>query len=375
MPAVGTALVVGGGAAGAATAILLAEAGVAVDLVEAQPEVSALGSGITLQGNALRVLRRLEVLEQCAALGYECSGLLVRAADPDATVLAQLPDLRFGGPDLPGTMGMYRPDLARVLMARADEVGVTARFATTVEALDQDPDGVDARFSDGTERRYDLVVGADGVRSATRHLLGVPLDTRALGMGAWRMVAPRPDEVTTAQLFFGGPCYIAGITPTGPDTAYWFLVEDAQDRTSQTPDEQLDAFRELSRAYHGPWDEVRDRFDEPARLNYTWFETHLLDAPWHRGRVVLVGDAVHVCPPTIAQGAAAALEDAEVLGDLVTAHDSLDDALAAFTGRRYDRVRTVVEASLQMAQWNLDHVQGDVPGLTRRIAELVAVPA
>ena len=192
MPAVGTALVVGGGAAGAATAILLAEAGVAVDLVEAQPEVSALGSGITLQGNALRVLRRLGVLEQCAALGYECSGLLVRAADPDATVLAQLPDLRFGGPDLPGTMGMYRPDLARVLMARADEVGVTARFATTVEALDQDPDGVDVRFADGTQRRYDLVVGADGVRSATRHLLGIPLDTRALGMGAWRMVAPRP---------------------------------------------------------------------------------------------------------------------------------------------------------------------------------------
>ncbi|WP_433782163.1 FAD-dependent monooxygenase [Actinomycetospora sp. CA-101289] len=375
MPAVDTALVVGGGAAGAATAILLADAGVAVDLVEAQPEVSALGSGITLQGNALRVLRRLGVLEECAALGYECSGLLVRAADPAATVLAQLPDLRFGGPDLPGTMGMYRPDLARVLMARADEVGVTTRFATTVDALDQDADGVDVRFSNGTTRRYGLVVGADGVRSATRRLLDVPLDTRAVGMGAWRMVAPRPEDVTTAQLFFGGPCYIAGITPTGPDTAYWFLVEDAQDRASRTPDEQLDAFRELSRAYHGPWDEVRERFDDPARLNYTWFETHLLDAPWHRGRVVLVGDAVHVCPPTIAQGAAAALEDAEVLGDLVATDDTLDDALTAFTARRYDRVRTVVEASLQMAQWNLDHVQGDVPGLTRRIAELVAQPA
>ena len=375
MPAVDTALVVGGGAAGAATAVLLADAGDAVDLVEVQPEVSALGSGITLQGNALRVLRRLGVLEECAALGYECSGLLVRAADPDATVLAQLPDLRFGGPDLPGTMGMYRPDLARVLMARADEVGVTTRFATTVEALDQDADGVDVRFSDGTTRRYGLVVGADGVRSSTRRLLEVPLDTRAIGMGAWRMVAPRPEDVTTAQLFFGGPCYIAGITPTGPDTAYWFLVEDAQDRTSQTPDQQLDAFRELSRAYHGPWDEVRERFDDPGRLNYTWFETHLLDAPWHRGRVVLVGDAVHVCPPTIAQGAAAALEDAEVLGDLVATGDTLDDALTAFTARRYERVRAVVEASLQMAQWNLDHVQGDVPGLTRRIAELVAVPA
>jgi 2-polyprenyl-6-methoxyphenol hydroxylase-like FAD-dependent oxidoreductase len=260
-------------------------------------------------------------------------------------------------------------------MARADEVGVTTRFATTVEALEQDGDGVDARFSDGRARRYGLVVGADGIRSATRRLLGIPLDTRALGMGAWRMVAPRPADVTTAQLFFGGPCYIAGITPTTETSASWFLVEDAQDRSGQSAEQQLDAFREVSRAYHGPWDEVREQFDDPTKLNYTWFETHLLDAPWHRGRVVLIGDAVHVCPPTIAQGAAAALEDADVLGDLLATAATVDDALAAFTTRRYERVRTVVEASLQMAQWNLDHVQGDVPGLTRRIAELVAQPA
>jgi 2-polyprenyl-6-methoxyphenol hydroxylase-like FAD-dependent oxidoreductase len=375
MPAVDTVLVVGGGAAGAAAAILLARAGVDVDLVEVRPAVSALGSGITLQGNALRVLARLGVLDECASLGYECSGLLVRAADPSATVLAQLEDLPFGGPDVPGTMGMYRPDLARVLMTRAEEAGVRMRFATTVEALEQDPDAVDVRFSDGSARRYDLVVGADGVRSPTRRLLGIPSDTRALGMGAWRMVGPRPADVTTAQLFFGGPCYIAGITPTTETSAYWFLVEDAQDRSDQTPAEQLDAFRELSRSYHGPWDEARDQFDDPEQLNYTWFETHLLDAPWHRGRVVLIGDAVHVCPPTIAQGAAAALEDADVLAELLVGAGSLDEALPAFTARRYDRVRTVVEASLQMAQWNLDHVQGDVPGLTRRIATLVAQPA
>jgi hypothetical protein len=75
-------------------------------------------------------------------------------------------------------------------------------------------------------------------------------------------------------------------------------------RSAQTPEEQLTDFVELSRAYHGPWDEVRDSFTDPQKLDHTGVEQHLLDSPWNRGRVVLTGDAVHACPPTIAQGAA-----------------------------------------------------------------------
>jgi 2-polyprenyl-6-methoxyphenol hydroxylase-like FAD-dependent oxidoreductase len=372
MAAVENVLVVGGGAAGAAAAILLAEAGVAVDLVEIRPEVSALGSGITLQGNALRVLNRLGVLDQCVELGYTMSQLLLRAPDPAATVLAAIDDIPFGGPELPATMGMYRPDLARILMARAEQAGTKIRFGTTVHTLDQDDAGVDVQLSDGSTGRYDLVVGADGVRSLTRRLLGVPLETRSLGMGAWRMSGPRPADVTQAQLFPGGPCYIAGVTPTSATTAYWFLVEEARDRTTQTPDQMLADFRAASTAYHGPWDEVRDSFRDPARLNYTWFENHLLDPPWNRGRVVLIGDAVHVCPPTIAQGAALSLEDAAVLAELLTTHPTVDESLwTAFTDRRYHRVKTIVDASLQMARWERDHEHGDVPGLTRRVAAVV----
>jgi 2-polyprenyl-6-methoxyphenol hydroxylase-like FAD-dependent oxidoreductase len=220
------------------------------------------------------------------------------------------------------------------------------------------------------------VVGADGVRSAIRRLLGIELETRSVGMGAWRMFGPRPAEVTNFHAIFGGPSYMALVCPTSDTTAYWSLVERAQDRSVLSPQEQLETFRELSRAYHGPWDEVRDSFTDPERLNYTWFQNHLLDAPWNRGRVVLVGDAAHVCPPTIAQGAALSLEDAVVLADLLTTRDQVDEELwAAFTARRHDRVRTVVEASMQLAQWNLDHVQGDVPAVTRRVAAVVGQPA
>jgi 2-polyprenyl-6-methoxyphenol hydroxylase-like FAD-dependent oxidoreductase len=376
VPAVQNALVVGGGAAGAATAILLADAGVAVDLVEIKPSVSALGSGITLQGNALRVLRGLGVLDECLQRGYTFSKLVIRAPDPAATVVAEVEDIPFGGPDLPATMGMYRPELARILMARAERAGVRTRFSTTVDALEQDAGSVDVRFSDGTAGRYDVLVGADGVRSGVRRLLGITLETRSLGMGAWRMVGPRPAEVTAFHAIFGGPSYMALVCPTSDTTAYWSLIEEAQDRGALSPEQRLQTFRDLSRAYHGPWDEVRESFVDPDGLNYTWFENHLLDAPWNRGRVVLIGDAAHVCPPTIAQGAALSLEDAVVLAELLISADRVDDDLwTAFTARRYERVKTVVEASMQLAQWNLDHVQGDVPGVTRRVAAVVGQPA
>ena len=134
--------------------------------------------------------------------------------------------------------------------------------------------------------------------------------------------------------------------------------------------------KQLSQAYHGPWDEIRETLTDPSRVNYTWFETHVLDAPWNRGRVVLIGDAAHTCPPTIAQGGAMALEDAVVLAELLTERDALDqDLWDAFHARRFERAKTVVDASNQLAQWQLDHVQGDIPSLMRSIAMLTSQPA
>ncbi len=376
MPAVNSVLVVGSGLAGAATAIHLAEAGVAVDLVEVKPDVSAVGSGITLQGNALRELRSLGVWDRVRAAGHAFDVTGIRAPDPAGTVVAEIPDARTGGPDLPAAMGMPRPELARILADRAAEVGVKVRLGTTPTELTQDDDGVDVASSDGSTGRYDLVVGADGVRSWTRRALGIELATTPVGMGIWRVFGPRPASVTRTDLYYGGPSYIAGYCPTGEDSLYAYIVEDAQDRSGLSPEEQLATVQRLSQAYHGPWDEIRETLTDPSRVNYTWFETHVLPAPWNRGRVVLIGDAAHTCPPTIAQGGAQALEDAVVLAELLLDRDVLDqDLWDAFHARRYERARTVVDASNQLAQWQLDHVQGDIPGLMRSIAVLTSQPA
>ncbi len=152
MSAVSRVAIVGSGVAGTAAAILLAEGGVDVDVFEVKPDLSALGSGITLQGNALRVFDRLGVWEQVKEAGYSFDQTGLRAPGPDAPVIAQIPDARTGGPEYPAVAGMYRPDLARILADRATELGARIHYGTTVTGFTQDADGVDVTLSRRVDR-------------------------------------------------------------------------------------------------------------------------------------------------------------------------------------------------------------------------------
>ncbi|MFE7815906.1 FAD-dependent oxidoreductase [Streptomyces sp. NPDC057433] len=362
-----TVLVVGGGASGCAVTVLLRQAGVAVDLIEARDDWNATaGSGITLQGNALRVLRELGVWEQVEESGFGFGSVGITA--PDGTVLHVARDIRTGGDDLPATMGMQRPQLQRALTDAVRASGAAVRLGTRAETFDQDGDGVTVRFSDGTEGRYDLVVAADGLGSATRAAIGITDKPEPTGMAIWRIAAPRPAGVTRTDLAYGGPAYIAGYCPTSDSTLYAYVVEANRDRASIPPETYADEMRRLASAYGGCWPEITGHITDPAKVNYTWFDRLLVEGAWHRGRVVLVGDAAHCCPPTLAQGAAMSLEDAWVLAGLLTGGRAWDDALfQAYYERRVPRVRAVVEASVQLGQWQLDGVRdADVAGLMGR---------
>ncbi|MFF4035171.1 FAD-dependent oxidoreductase [Streptomyces sviceus] len=355
-------LVVGGGTSGNAVTVLLRRAGIDVDLVEARPDWNVRGSGITLQGNALRVLREIGVWDEVREHGFAFDSLGLTT--PDGTVLHVGDVLRTGGDDLPATLGMQRPMLQRILADAVRASGATVRLGTTAEILTQDDTAVTVRLSDGTEGRYDLVVAADGLNSVTRAAVGIDAKPEPTGMAIWRVPAPRPAGVERSDLSHGGPCYIAGYTPTSKDTVYAYLVEASRDRAAVPPGSYAREMRRLAEGYGGAWDEIRESITDPAQVNYTCFDRMLVEGAWHRGRVVLVGDAAHCCPPTMAQGAAMALEDASVLSRLLAGDSAWDtDLLTRYYVRRIDRVRAVVEASVLIGQWQLDGVQGDVPGL------------
>ncbi|ARZ66018.1 2-polyprenyl-6-methoxyphenol hydroxylase [Streptomyces albireticuli] len=362
-----TVLVIGGGTSGCVLAVLLRGAGITVELVEARADWNATaGSGITLQGNALRVMREAGLWERVREHGHSVDGVTV--TDPDGTEVFTRRDLRTGGDDLPAGLGLGRPALQRILIEAVRASGTRVGLGRTVAGQTQDATGVDVSFTDGTTGRYDLVVAADGLNSRTRELIGISDKPAPTGLAVWRTSVPRPADVDRTHLAFGGPACIAGFSPTSDTTMYAYLVEPSRDRAAVDPASYADEVRRLAAGYGGHWEGIRASVTDPAQVNYTWCDRHLVEGAWHRGRVVLVGDAAHACPPTLAQGAAMSLEDAAVLAELLGTHDAWDDdLLTAYRDRRMPRVRMVVDASVRIGQWQLDGARdADVSGLMGR---------
>jgi 2-polyprenyl-6-methoxyphenol hydroxylase-like FAD-dependent oxidoreductase len=358
---VSSALVLGGGITGSVLALALAERGVSVDLVELSPVWRGVGHGITVHGNALAALAKVGVLDEVLSRGVPFNQLRMRQAD--GTLIAEVPTPRTGGPELPATLGALRSDLQDVLCERVYAAGVTVRLGLTVRGLAQDAHHAYAEFSDGSTGRYDLVVGADGIRSTVRAMLGSTTTPQPTGMSIWRVVADRPAEMDCAEVYYGGPRYKAGYAPISADKCYAYILDtdgalrDFGDRPA------WELMYERSAGYGGTWGKIRETIGPESNVSHTRIEWLLVPDPWFRGRIIVIGDAAHACPPLIAQGAAMCAEDAVVLAELVTGDRPLETALPAFMARRLDRVDLVVRNSMRLVRWEMGlepHTEEDV---------------
>lgn len=350
-------LVVGAGITGSVLSIALARRGVDVVLVEIRPECAGVGHGITLQGNALKAFHAVGVYEEIAARGFPFDKLRLFSAAGDE--FAAIPAPPMGGPDLPPTMGALRSHVADVLARHVAAAGVSTRLGTTVTAIEDHGSSVTATLSDGTTETVDLLVGADGIHSKVRAMIGIDAEPRTVGMGIWRVVAKRPAAMDASGVYYGGPKYKAGYTPISEDLCYAFLLEDTLDRAFVGEHPNGSVLKEHGQGYGGVWGEVRDSIGDDAVVNYQYIESVLVDDPWYRGRSIIIGDAAHACPPLIAQGAAMCAEDAVVLAEMLTGGGGVDEVLPKYLARRYPRVRTVLDNSLQLAEWE---IHPDTPG-------------
>jgi 2-polyprenyl-6-methoxyphenol hydroxylase-like FAD-dependent oxidoreductase len=343
-------LILGGGIAGTSLAIELQRKGIAAHIAEKEPVWGAKGTGITLMGPALRALKTLGVLEECLPEGYGVSEMKIFTAGGD--YLQTVPLHGLLGTGYPAIGGMMRPALHRVLSDTAIREGATVRVGVSLAGLDQRPGGVDVQFTDGSRDSYDLVVGADGWRSSVRRLLlgeAAP-EPRFLGQSVWRALVERPPEVTGLFMFYG-PQHKTGFTPLTPERMYVFLVEPAAERVRHDPSAGPQRMRELLADFGGLVADVRETIRHPEQVDCRPLDALILPPPWYRDRVLLIGDAAHATTPQLAMGGAIAMEDAIVLADVLEREASLEDALATFMARRFDRCRMVVENSVQLAEW------------------------
>jgi 2-polyprenyl-6-methoxyphenol hydroxylase-like FAD-dependent oxidoreductase len=304
-------------------------------------------------GPALRALEALGVLDRCLAEGAGFSEMTLYTAGGDLVEKVKLHQLL--GPDRPAIGGMLRPVLHRILSDAALDAGVKVRTGVSVVALREGPDGVEAELTDETTEIWDLVVGADGWRSTVRRLLLGADEPEAhfLGQAVWRAVLERPASLT-GEVQFYGPGVKAGLTPIASDTMYMFLVEPEASIEPPEPADRPARMRELLAPFGGILGEVREYITDPEKVDVRTLNSMMLPAPWHHGRVVLIGDAAHTTTPHLAMGGAIALEDALVLAELLTAGDNLEAVLSGFTERRFERCRMVVENSVQLSEWEKD---------------------
>lgn len=329
-------LIVGAGVAGLALAIALRRQGLNPHIVERLPAWPVQGAGIYLLGNAMRALASLQLSDEVLRSGahiktqtlLDMRGRKLAVIDT-ASVWAQC------GP----CVGIRRASLQRILVGALGDAQV--RFDTSVVALAQRQESAVVQFSTGEESAYDLVVGADGVRSSLRGLLFGNVQTRFCGQVAWRFLVSCPPSITGWALFAGHQGVFL-FKPVGAGQAYCY-ADAAVDTPSDDPlVGRLERLRSRFAAYASPVPEALAELQSSEQIHFGAIED-VLQVPWASGRALLIGDAAHATSPNMASGAAMAFEDALILSDLIASGRSIDQVLNDYTARRLKRVRWVHE--------------------------------
>jgi 2-polyprenyl-6-methoxyphenol hydroxylase-like FAD-dependent oxidoreductase len=339
-------LIVGGGIGGLTAATALGQKGFDVTVIERDPASSIEGVGISQQANVVRALAGLGLTEDYLDAGYAYHAVEIYAPDGALIVRAPSRSLIEG---CPASMGISRRALHGVLERAATRVGATIRRGLTAAALDDNGSSVRVAFPDGTDRIFDLVVGADGIYSQTRRTI-FPDAPRPgfVGQSVWRYSLPRPEGFETLHVY-NGPTGV-GLVPMSQSSIYIYA-------TAPEPDNPVYPIEGMAARMRGKLAgcapairEIAESITDDAGVVYRPLEAIFLDGPWHKGRIVLLGDAVHATTPHLGQGGGMAIEDAVVLAEEIARHDTPEDAFQAYRARRFERCRFVVEKSLEICR-------------------------
>ncbi len=334
-------LVIGGGVGGLTAAIALRRRGFDVDVIEKDPDWAVYGVGIIQQSNVIRAMADLGLLDEYldAAFGFDHVDVYL----PDGRHAARIPSLKLVD-GRPANLGVSRRALHKVLGDRAVGEGAQVRLGIVAPALDDDGDGVDVRFNDGAQGRYDIVVGADGVFSQTRRaILPNAPEPEFTGQSVWRYNFPRPADVDCLRAY-DGPIGI-GLVPLSRTLMYMYVTTPEPGNPRYAREGLAAAMREKLKGAPPGIAEYVPQITDDREVVYKPEECILVEGDWHKGRVVLLGDAVHATTPHLGQGAGMAIEDAVVLADELSRAETPEAAFRAYRERRFKRCELTVRMS------------------------------
>jgi len=344
-------LIAGGGIGGLSAACCLLEAGYSVDVFEQADKLGEIGAGIQLSANAMHVLNHLGVGSDILAMSVRPEAYVFRLHDTGEEVgrfaLADEHRRLNGAP----YCQLHRADLHAALAARVQDLKGTVHLSARVTGFEESADEIIVRLADGRSATGDLLIGADGVKSAVRRQLAGPDNAVYTGDAAWRLTIPTDSLpggfMPPVMSVWMGPgrhvvCYYLR---AGRVLNFVGLVE-----TDEVSEESWNArfpWAKLKRDFEGWHPDIQtiiDLADKDECFRWSLFYRPPIDN-WSGRRVTLLGDAVHATLPYLAQGAAMSIEDGAVLTRALGLCRSVPEALALYQRNRIERTSKIVKIS------------------------------
>jgi 2-methyl-3-hydroxypyridine 5-carboxylic acid dioxygenase len=320
--------IAGAGFAGLTAAIALKSRGWSVRVHEASETLRAFGAGIFIWENGLRVLKAIGAYDEVMRGSHLAEYFETRIAGRTVT------KHKFGADSPVRMVTMTRQHLYSAILNAAQRADV--EIVTGSEATGASPEG-ELHLVDGTSHKADLVIGADGVKSAVRASLNLPTQREVFKDGVIRLLGPRVTERSVAGdwnwndvIDFWGGENANGLrilyVPCNETEAYLCMMAPSDQVTaSRIPIEKniwCDAIPELT--------PILEKLEDQGR--YDPYELTKLEK-WSSGRVALVGDSAHGMPPTLGQGAGCAMMNALGLAVAMDERADIEDALELWEKR------------------------------------------
>lgn len=327
--------VIGAGIGGVAVAAALGQRGSCVTVFERAPALTEVGAGLQISANGMVVLRALGVVGDVPPLAVRSAGTQLRDFRRGRPVL-KIPPPKAGA-----TWYFHRSDLLDLLVRSAKDAGVTFELGQTI--TDADPETGAVRTFDGMERRFDLVIAADGGQSRARKVLNPTGAARFSKQVAWRAVIPWQggNDEASAVLSMGPGRHVVTYPLRGGALMNIVAVEERQDWTKEGWRQEGDP-NDLRTRFADFGGDVHDILKQVEKTHLWALYLHPVAERWHRDRLALLGDAAHPTLPFMAQGACMALEDAWTIAICLDRYDSIGQALTRYQRLRHARVSRVV---------------------------------